>query len=150
MTTLLDTSALAVFLRRRTLHEQVARAVGDELTAGRGLVSVVTAAELLVGARDAVGRTRLEELIEALEVVGVDLSIGLMAGALGAYARRRGATIPLPDLLIAATALRLKLPILTIDGDFARGRRIALDEADPDAAADLWRSLQLHPASPVE
>ena len=150
MATLLDTSALAVYLRRHSPHEQLAHAVSGELAAGRAAVSVVTAAELLIGARDAAGAARLRELLGALAVVPVDLSVSLLAGELGAYARQRGATVPLPDLLIAATALRLNLPVLTLDGDFARGRRMALEDANPDDAARRWRSLQLSPASALE
>ena len=53
-------------------------------------------------------------------------------------------TIPLPDLLIAATAVWLDVPLLTCDSDFARGRALA-SEAEPG----LWSSLRRHPASVV-
>jgi predicted nucleic acid-binding protein len=150
--TLFDTSAVAAYVRRRSPHEQVVQVARAELAAGGAVLSVVSAAELLIGARDEAGGARLKTLIEALTVVPVDLTVGMMAGELGAYARRRGATIPLPDLLIAATALRLELPVLTVDSDFARGRSLALDDSDPggEEGGRLWRRLQLHAASTGE
>jgi len=56
--TLLDTSALVVFLRARRsspAHERLAQATGEALRNGQGLVSAATSAELLVGSRGSVG-----------------------------------------------------------------------------------------------
>ena len=64
---------------------------------------------------------------------------------MGQRARTRtaaGATIPLPDLLIAATAVWLDVPLLTCDSDFARGLELG-SEVD----AEGWGSLRLHPSS---
>lgn len=58
MATLLDTSALVVFLRARRsspAHERLAQATGEALRNGQGLVSAATSAELLVGSRGSVG-----------------------------------------------------------------------------------------------
>lgn len=147
MATLLDTSALVIFLRRRRdpALAQVADAARQALEAGRGLLSVVTSAELLVGARDAEAVARVSALLDALPVVAAGREVGELAGRMGAAARAAGETIPLPDLLIAATAVWLDVPLLTCDSDFGRGRDLA-----SAAAAGPWSSLRLHPASLTE
>jgi len=66
---------------------------------------------------------------------------------LGAFLSSRGSPIPLADLLIAATAVWLGVPLLTWDGDCARAKREALRAPPTHQGADLWRSLDLHPAS---
>lgn len=151
MATLVDTSAVAVLVRRRRPAElePLAQAARRELAAGRAILSVITLAELLVGARDTKRRIRLQKLLESFAVTPVDEELAHLAGRLGSYARRRGALIPLPDLLIAATAVRLGIPVLTSDGDFDRGRQEAMIDPAPDADAHLWRSLQIHPAGRV-
>lgn len=145
MATLLDTSALVVLMRRArpTELETVARAARDELEAGRGLLSAVTAAELLVGARGQAEADRLMELVERLPVVDAGREIARMAGQMGGSARRAGATLPLPDLLIAATAVWLDVPLLTCDSDFRRGKG-----AGSSSGAGPWGELRIHPASP--
>lgn len=142
--TLLDTSALVVMLRRSrpAALETVAETARAELEAGRGLVSVVTAVELRVGARDRAAADRIDRFLARLPVVDAGREMGALAGRMGAAARSAGATVPLPDLLIAATAVWLDLPLLTCDSDFARGVEVG---SDPDEEG--WASLRLHPAS---
>lgn len=144
MATLLDTSALVVLMRRGRLAalESVAEAARGELEAGRALVSVVTAAELRVGARDAPAGERIGALLERLPVVDAGREIATLAGRMGAAARSAGATIPLPDLLIAGTAVWLDVQLLTCDADFARGV-----EAGSGDEGGGWATLRLHPAS---
>lgn len=144
MATLLDTSALVVFLRRGRdpALAQVADAAREALEAGRGLLSVVTSAELLVGARDEQAVARVSALLGAIPVVAAGREVGELAGRMGAAARATGGTIPLPDLLIAATAVWLDVPLLTCDSDFGRGRDLATV-----AGVALWSPLRLHPAS---
>jgi hypothetical protein len=58
--------------------------------------------------------------------------------------------IPLADLLIAATAVHLDIPLLTCDHDFARGRRLAARDRrhrTKGGGGVLWQRLELHPAS---
>lgn len=62
---------------------------------------------------------------------------------MGRSVRARGETLPLPDLLIAATAAWIGVPLLTCDSDFRRGRELAL-AASPD---DPWHGFELHPAA---
>jgi len=128
----------------------VARVAREEIDSGRCLVSSVTATELLVGARGDAGLNALGTLLEALPVVAVDREVATLAGFMGAYARRNGATIPLADLLIAATAVHIDIPLLTCDQDFARGRRLAPGGRrgrTRGSGAELWQRFALHSAS---
>lgn len=146
--TLLDTSAVALFLRRRPRYPEVARAAKREIGSGEAILSVVSATELLIGAKDQAGRERLLTLITSLTVIAVDMELGTLSGDLGAYCRRRGSPLPLPDTMIAATALRLNVPLLTTDSDFQRTHRFAHEDESGDETALQWRSLRFHPASP--
>jgi predicted nucleic acid-binding protein len=140
--TLLDTSALVVLIRRHRPAglDGVADAARGELEAGRALVSAVTAAELLVGARGG-GAVALERLLDHLPVVDVGREVAVLAGRMGAAARATGATIPLPDLLIAGTAAWLDVPLLTCDSDFFRGVELGGE------GHATWLSVRLHAAS---
>lgn len=144
MATVLDTSALVVLMRRRRPAElePVADAARGELEAGRALLSAVTAAELLVGSRREVARGSLMELLDQLPVVEAGREVARIAGQMGATATRAGATIPLPDLLIGATAIWLDVPLLTCDSDFRRGI-----EAGGGSSLGPWPRLRLHAAS---
>lgn len=145
MATILDTSALVVFIRRSRppALEPVADAARGELEAGQALLSAVTAAELLVGSRGETATGPLLELLARLPVVDAGREVARVAGLMGAAARQAGATIPLPDLLIAATAVWLDVPLLTCDSDFRRGV-----DAGGDSSLGGWSRLRLHHASP--
>lgn len=120
-------------------------ALRAELRSGRAIVSAVTLAELVVGARDAAAEARVLDLLHRLPVVAADREVAARAGRMGRSARARGATLPLPDLLIAATAQWIGVPLLTCDSDFGRGR--ALASAAPPG--EPWHGFELHPASVV-
>ena len=145
MATILDTSALVVVMRRSRPEalEPLVAAARAELEAGHGLVSVVTSAELRVGARSPGAGARLDRFLERVPVVDAGREVGVLAGRLGAAARSAGRKIPLPDLLIAATAVWLDVPLLTADSDFFRGAEIG------DSGDGVWASLRFHPASRV-
>jgi predicted nucleic acid-binding protein len=144
MATVLDTSALVVLMRQRRPPElePVAEAARGELEAGRALLSAVTAAELLMGSRGEVAMGRLMELLDRLPVVDGGREVARIAGSMGATARRAGATIPLPDLFIGATAVWLDVPLLTCDPDFRHGI-----EAGGSSSRGAWSKLRLHAAS---
>lgn len=156
MATLLDTSALVVLTRRhpRPGTEGVVRAAERELKGGQCFISAVTVTEMLVGVRTGVQALRLERLLEPIGRVSVLLEIAAAAGQMGAWVRHLARPVPATDLLIAATAVWLDVPLLTCDADFARPPAQALKNLIPGngAAAEgarLWQELQLHPASVV-
>lgn len=145
MATILDTSALVVLMRRNPPPElePVADAARGELESGRALLSAVTAAELLVGAHSKAATDHLMELLNRLPVVDAGREISRVAGQMGATVRRSGSTIPMPDLLIGATAIWLDVPLLTCDSDFRRGI-----EAGRGSELGAWSKLRLHAATP--
>lgn len=146
MATLLDTSALVVLLRRSPPADRVgtAEAAAEALRSSRALISSVTVAELVVGARDHRAGRLLLDLLADVPAVAPDREVARLAGRMGRDARAAGSTIPLPDLLIAATAAFLRVPLLTCDSDFARGNALARG-GNPRA----WRGFRLHEASVV-
>lgn len=147
MATLLDTSAFVAFLRRRAPvgTEAVREAALAAIRGRSAVVAAVTVTELLVGARDQQAARTLKELLDRHPVVAGDRDIAELAGELGRAARSAGQTLPLADLMIAATAIYLDIPLLTCDSDFARGRALAARGGD----AGPWRGFELHAASSV-
>ena len=87
-------------------------------------VSIITYAELyegVVGARDSdVRRRQLDEVAARLDVLSIDSETARLFAEHRASLRRRGAPIPDLDLLIAATALRHDLTLLSRDRHFER------------------------------
>lgn len=153
MAVLLDTSAVVLLMRRSPSPETslLREAALQAAESGRALLSAITTAELFVGEGSSEGRARLREALSQVPAVAADGEVASMAGEMGAFLRGRGAQIPFPDLLVAATAIFLGLPLLTWDSDFARAKSEATGDApeherdDPGRAA-LGR-LVLHPAS---
>jgi len=142
---LLDTSALVALLRRSPPPGAgaVAAAAASEIRSRAAVLSAVTVVELVVGARDAAAESTILELVGRLPVVAAEREIAEIAGRMGRRARASGATVPVPDLLIAATARWLGIPLLTCDSDFARGR----DLARGSGPGDPWSGFTLHAAS---
>lgn len=81
------------------------------------LVSAITVMELWEGAHLAHGVEEeiriIEELLEGLTTVPFEPEDGKLAGELRAQLRLRGLTIDVEDVMIAASALTSKLPVLT-------------------------------------
>lgn len=87
-------------------------------------ISVVTVAEMRAGARVAGwGEQRwatLEHTLRAYVTFTIDDEIADHWSRLWAACRARGANVADNDLWIAATAIRLDLPVATLDSDFHR------------------------------
>jgi predicted nucleic acid-binding protein len=117
---LLDTNVVSE-LRLDRCHPGV-RARLDATHEGDLCISVITVGELAFGiARLEQGRRRqeLEHWLEKTEflfsdrLLGIDQSIGRLSGNLTAQAAARGRTLHTADGLIAATALRHGLHVMT-------------------------------------
>ncbi|TSC79281.1 MAG: PilT protein domain-containing protein [Parcubacteria group bacterium Gr01-1014_29] len=81
----------------------------EEFAFRRYAISVVTVMELYaLAGMSADEEKRIDEAIRHLDIISIDASIAKQAGIL-ARTRKRGK----PDLLIAATALVLHVPLLT-------------------------------------
>ena len=106
---LLDSDVVIWHLRG---HDSIVRHVTG-LAHGRRLgLSAVTRAEVLQGMRPPEREATLA-LLDACETLPVDGDVADRAAALVRRQRSRGVTIPLPDALIAATAITAGVPLHT-------------------------------------
>ena len=116
MTQIVDTSVFVMLERRGLPPAAASRLSDDEFMA----VSVITIAELLVGARRAdtpERRSRRERFVRSLAaafpVLPVDIEAAERHAFIVAELARRGTPIGLYDALIAATALANDCSVLT-------------------------------------
>lgn len=123
------------------------RAARAEIAGGAAILPTVAVSELLIGERSSRGSAALASLLERLPTAILPTEGARHAGLMGSFLRERGGSIPLPDLLIAATAVWLDVPLLTWDADYARSSRLARKSRWAHEGAELWRRLSLHPAS---
>lgn len=146
---LFDTTVAVLLLRRRP-REEVAgllEAARGEIEAGSAILPAVAVAELGVGERTAEGARRLEAALARIPTAVLPSEAAADAGAMGSFLDVEGAPIPFPDLLVAATALWLGVPLLAWDTDYARACQVARRSESTHRGARLWRALALHPAS---
>ena len=109
MSVLLDSDVLTDYLRGLP-------AAGDYVN---GLLAIptcseVTRVEILRGVRSHERRVT-ERFLAAIRWAPVDESISTLAGELGRRYRRSHGAIGLADLIVAATAERLALPVATLN-----------------------------------
>lgn len=131
MTQLVDTSVFVALERQGLPPADAPRLAGGEFVA----VSVITVAELLVGAARADRPERrlmrerfVHSLADAFPVLPVDIRVAERHAAIVAELTRQGAPIGLYDALIAATALANDCSVLTANvREFERvpGLRVA-------------------------
>jgi predicted nucleic acid-binding protein len=145
---LFDTS-VAVLLIRRSVPAaagDLMRAAEQEIASGTAILPAVAISELLIGERSA-AVTELSARLRNVPTAVLPVDAAADAGVMGAFLSGRGASVPLPDLFIAATAVWLGIPLLAWDSDYARASRLAHEEGGGHPGARLWRSLRLHPST---
>src|SRR5260370_12311201 len=113
---LLDTDILSEVLKNR--DAAVAREAEDSLAKhGEFAVSVISVMEIAYGLHRAGRREQLQEFEATLRstcnVVQFDAEAALLAGRIEADLERAGRTIDAADVMIAATAIGVRLPIVT-------------------------------------
>lgn len=78
------------------------------------VLSDVTVMELLFGARDKAELSRIKRYIKSLQLLSIDSFVSNQATKLiELYSKSHGLMIP--DALIAATAMRFRMPLLTLN-----------------------------------
>ena len=119
---LLDTGILIRHLRGCKAVIHMLRALG-----GRDVlaISAVTRAEIRAGVRQEEDQAT-RRLLSRLKTVPVDAEIADRAGDLIRRAHRQGRTLHLADALIAATALRQRLSLITLNRSDFEGLGISL------------------------
>ena len=125
---ILDSSVLVGRERQGKNARQALESVVQDIGDAEVAISVITLIELAHGAarantpeRKSKRETFIQELVTAVPVHPVTTSIALRAGFLDGQNRARGNQVPLPDLLIAVTALELGYDVGTANlRDFER------------------------------
>lgn len=120
---LVDTS---VWIRAdRKGHEAIKDRLKELLVADFVSICWPIRAELLIGVKTPERWAILDEQLAALEQVSMTESTWSRAARLGHELARKGQSVPLPDLLIAATALLQGLTLWSVDSDFKRIAAVA-------------------------
>lgn len=114
---LVDTSAWLFALRKDYLPEIKDR-IDFLLKENLVLITGIIKLELLAGTKTELEYERLKNRLSALENIATNESLWDMACDLGSKLRRKGATIPYTDILIAACALSTGCIILHADNHF--------------------------------
>ena len=149
MAALFDTTVAVLLLRRRPREEagRLIEAARGEIEAGSAILPAVAVAELGIGERTAEGARRLEAALARIATAVLPAEAAADAGAMGSFLAMEGAPIPFPDLLVAATAVWLDIPLLAWDADYARARQVARRSDSAHPGARLLRALDLHSAT---
>ena len=113
-----DTSVWIPFFNRPNSQE---KAVLDLLIDADDVALVgVVLAELLQGCRTPSERETLSDALSALPYFEVTISTWMRTGDLSAQLLRKGMTLPLSDLIIAALSLERECRVYSLDGHFKR------------------------------
>lgn len=115
---LLDTSVWIHALVRRRALTNLQRRVAELLRAAQVATIALVRLELLRGARDTAAYTRIERLLEPLRWLPLDDAVYDSAAQLGFRLRRSGVTVPIVDLVVAATAIRYGVIVVHLDTDY--------------------------------
>lgn len=150
---LFDTTVAVLLLRRgRDTAEgegvqRLLRTAEAQIRLGTAVLPAIAVSELLVGEQsDADGRA-LADMLIPLPTVIFPVEAARAAGRMGSFLRRVGQTVPTPNLVIAATAVWLDLPLLTWDADYDRAVGVARKARSTHTGVALWEGLRLDPAS---
>jgi len=113
---LVDTSVWVEFLRGE--KTAIKKRLENLLDENRAVVAGIILAELLTGIANEKERHFLEECFLGLPFLETTRQIFTAAGKMGATLRKKGITMPISDLLIAALAKEHGLTVLTLDNHF--------------------------------
>lgn len=121
---LLDSSVWISYFRPEGSRE-LKRAVQEALRRGQVVTCWVVRAEILIGARDEGSFAKLADHMGAVPDVPLDDAIWESAARLGYVMRKKGVTLPLPDLLVAQAAMAHDLILWHVDEHYEAVRRFA-------------------------
>jgi predicted nucleic acid-binding protein len=113
---LVDTGPLIQYLRRHQPTVRLLRVLGST---ERLTISVITRLEIFAGMHEE-ERYGTQKFLARFLMYDLERAVAETAGDLIARYRQQGQAIGVPDAIIAATALRYQLPLLTFNTqDFA-------------------------------
>jgi predicted nucleic acid-binding protein len=114
---LVDSTIYIDLLRR---GEDVRYVLRPSLLSGQLFVCGVVRAEVLRGIRTIAMRNELSEIFDLMLEVPTDARIWQMVVDLAWKLDRRGAVLPLTDIVIACCALVVNTPVITTDPHFSQ------------------------------
>jgi tRNA(fMet)-specific endonuclease VapC len=116
---ILDTCVLFDFLVGK--HKKDVAQVEKILLEAKAAISVVTVFELLRGVESDKHMAQRKELISLCTILDLTNSISERAASIYTFLKKKGSLIHMEDILIAATALHWRYPVLTSNAkDFMR------------------------------
>jgi len=113
-----DTSAWIPFFNRPDSTPKYI--IEDLIDRGEAAIVGVVLAELLQGCRSPGERAELKEALLALPYLGVSQATWIAAGEISGGLLRKGITLPLTDLIIAAVAIEHRCSVYSLDAHFQR------------------------------
>jgi predicted nucleic acid-binding protein len=135
---LLDTDILSEIIKGKNASVS-AKAAAYLAEQGRFTTSAVSVAEIVYGFRR-MGRedrvVQFEASMDATEVLPLDDAAARLAGRINADLERTGRIIGMPDVMVAAIALRSRVPIVT--GNVAHFEQVRA--TGYDLAIENWRT----------
>jgi predicted nucleic acid-binding protein len=118
---LVDTDWAADYLKGKEDTVQLLSPLIGESRLGMSIISYAELWEGVLGSRrQEVYRSALADLVAGVPVLGLDRGTAEVFGGMRADLRRQGRLIPDLDLLIATTALRHDLTVISRDEHFRR------------------------------
>ena len=114
---LIDTSAW-LFALKKDFHPAIKRRIEDLLLESDVAINGMIELELLGGARSEKEYQRLKSRLEALYYVEANRSLWYLASKLAFNLKRKGMSIPYPDIFIAASALKEGAILIHADSHF--------------------------------
>ncbi len=111
MKTVIDTSAIIAFLK----GEEPGSLVMELLKSNQAVIPAICVFELLAGVKSPVHIHQRQQLLSMAEIIPMDRKTAETAAELFTSMRSKGKTIDNEDLIVAATALILNLPVLTLN-----------------------------------
>jgi predicted nucleic acid-binding protein len=118
---LVDTDWAADYLKGKEDAVQLLSPLIGESRLGMSIISYAELWEGVLGSRrQEVYRSALADLVAGVPVLGLDRGTAEVFGGMRADLRRQGRLIPDLDLLIATTALRHDLTVISRDEHFRR------------------------------
>ena len=113
---LVDTSVWVEYFRGKKII--IKKRLENLLDENRVVVTGIILAELMTGISNEKDQQFLEECFLGLPYLEATREIFAAAGKMGAALRKKGITIPISDLLIAALARTHALTVFTMDNHF--------------------------------
>ncbi len=115
---LIDTSVWVEYLRGN--NKEIVESVKGLIRTRRALLCGIVLSELLAGVRTKKSRDTLKETLDALDYAEVSKDTWILAGELSNGLKRRGISVPLSDLILAALSIENDSALYTLDSHFDR------------------------------